>query len=204
MNSSYYLPIMLDMRGKTVLLVGGGAIACEKLTRLVECTRAITVVAVQCSSQMEEMVEEYALRCERRSFEEGDLEGVDIVIAAVDSLELQSEIFEMARARKILCNAVDLPAYCDFIFPSIIRRDDLIVAISTSGASPAAAKHLKRFFAALIPDGIGEFLSMMREKRHSLPKGKERMAHLDTLAADYIRTVAQHASVTLKNLFDRS
>lgn len=204
MSSSYYLPVMFDMRNKNVLVVGGGAIACEKLTRLVECTRSITVVARECSSQMEEMVEEYDLQCIRRAFEEADLEGMDIVIAAIDSLELQSQIFEMARARRILCNSVDLPAYCDFIFPSIIRRDDLIVAISTSGASPAAAKHLKRFFAALIPDSIGEFLTMMREKRNSLPKGKERMAHLDSLAAEYMHSVVQHAERTLKTLFDRS
>lgn len=204
MSSSYYLPVMLDMRHKRVLVVGGGAIACEKLSRLVECSDDITIVATECTSEMEEYVEKYGFAIRRRPYREDDLEGFDIVIAAVDSLELQSQIFAQAEARRLLCNAVDLPGYCHFIFPSIIRRDDLIIAISTSGASPAAAKHLKRFFAALIPENIGEFLSMMREKRNSLPKGKERMRHLDQLASQYIHTVAEYASKALKAISSKS
>lgn len=204
MSSSYYLPVMLDMRHKKVLLVGGGAIACEKLSRLVECSEEITIVATECTSEMETYREKYGFTVHRRPYEQSDLEGFDIVIAAVDSLELQSQIYTQAKARRILCNAVDLPAYCDFIFPSIIRRDDLIIAISTSGASPAAAKHLKRFFAALIPENIGEFLSMMREKRNSLPKGKERMRHLDEVASEYMHTVAEYASKALRAISSKS
>lgn len=200
MSGSYYLPVMLDMRHKKVLVVGGGAIACEKLSRLVECTEEITVVATECSPEMEGYIGKYGFPLQRRSYEESDLEGFDIVIAAVDSLELQSQIFAQADARKILCNAVDLPGYCHFIFPSIIRRDDLIIAISTSGASPAAAKHLKRFFTSLIPENIGEFLSMMREKRSSLPKGKERMAHLDDLASQYMHTLAEYAAKAIRSI----
>lgn len=201
MSRSHYLPVMLDMRKKKILLVGGGAIACEKLSRLVDCTDDITVVAAQCSPKMEEYIEQYALSAYRRAFEESDLDGMDIVIAAVDSLELQSEIFAKANERKILCNAVDLPAYCHFIFPSIIRRDDLIIAVSTSGASPAVAKHLKRFLEKLFPNDIGLFLTMMREKRNSLPKGKERMQILDKLASEYMQTVVKHALTVLKTIF---
>lgn len=201
MANSPYLPIMLDMRRRKILLVGGGAIACEKLSRLVECTEEITVVATEFSEKMEEMIRLYALIAHQRGYRESDLEGIDIVIAAVDSLELQSEIFDQATRRNILCNAVDLPAYCHFIFPSMIRRDDLVVAISTSGASPALAKQMKRFFEALIPDDIGTFLAMMREKRQALPKGKERMRHLDQLASDYVSSVAQSALQRLKGFF---
>lgn len=203
MSSSYYLPVMLDLRHKKILVVGGGGIACEKLSRLVDCTDDITVVATECSPKMEEYIEQYALSAHHRAFEESDLEGIDIVIAAIDSLELQSDIFEKANERKILCNAVDLPSYCHFIFPSIIRRDDLVIAVSTSGASPAVAKHLKRFLDKLIPTDIGLFLTMMREKRSSLPKGKERMEMLDALASEYMNTVAEYALKALRNFFPK-
>lgn len=200
MARSPYFPMMLDMRRRKILLVGGGAIACEKLSRLVECTEEITVVATDLSDAMAEFIGQYALKVHRRAFEESDLEGIDIVIAAVDSLKLQSEIFAHANQRNILCNAVDLPEYCHFIFPSMIRRDDLIVAISTSGASPALAKQMKRFFEALIPDDIASFLMIMREKRKLLPKGKERMRHLDQLVSLYMNGAAQSALQRLREM----
>ncbi|MCK4737412.1 MAG: bifunctional precorrin-2 dehydrogenase/sirohydrochlorin ferrochelatase, partial [Sulfurimonas sp.] len=78
--------------------------------------------------------------------------------------------------------------YCDFIFPSYVKKDDLTVAISTSGASPAMAKHLRIYLQNLIPSGISEFLVEMKNLRKTLPKGKERMKMLDKKAEDYIKT----------------
>lgn len=198
MSGSYYLPVMLDMREKKILLVGGGAIASEKLGRLLDCTTQITVVSPACSEKMDEYISRHNLTLHSREFLDSDLDGVDIVIAAVDSAELQEHIFAEARGRGVLCNAVDLPSYCDFIFPSIVRRDDFILAVSTSGASPALSKYLKRFFESLIPDTISDFLSMMREKRDSLPKGRERMKMLDGLASEYMQSFARHVEKVLK------
>lgn len=188
---SHYLPIMLDLRGKTVLLVGGGAVACEKLGRILEWTDAVTVIASALSAPTEALAADRSLTVHRRPFAMQDLDGIDIVIVAVDDLALQRSVYEEATRRKILCNAVDLAEYCHFIFPSIIRRDDLVVAISTSGASPAMAKHLKRFWERLIPDDIGDFLRRMRRKRTELPKGKERMALLDGMARKYVAAMAE-------------
>ena len=83
MGDSHYLPVMLDMRGKKILLVGGGAIASEKIGRLLDCTKDITVVAPDCSEKMEEYIENNNLTIYRREFSDSDLEGVDIVIALV-------------------------------------------------------------------------------------------------------------------------
>lgn len=190
MNETNYFPIMLDLRGKKVLLVGGGVVACEKFGRLIDCTSEITVVSPECTPEMEEYLSKYSIVIHRRLFEDSDLNGIDIVIAAVDSQEVQAHIFAEATKRRILCNAVDLPSYCHFIFPSVIRRDSLVVAVSTSGASPAFAKHFRRFLEKLIPSDIGDFLKMMRQKRDSLPKGKERMRMLDKEAAGYVNSLA--------------
>jgi precorrin-2 dehydrogenase/sirohydrochlorin ferrochelatase len=81
---------------------------------------------------------------------------------------------------------VDSVDYCDFIFPSYIKKDDLTIAVSTSGASPAMAKHLRQYLQNLIPESIGEFLKEMRNLRKTLPKGKERMKMLDEKAKKYI------------------
>jgi precorrin-2 dehydrogenase/sirohydrochlorin ferrochelatase len=126
-----------------------------------------------------------------RNYETDDLEGMDIVIAAVNDQELQKRVFLESNTKKILCNAVDLAEYCHFIFPSVIRRGDLIVSVSTSGASPAFAKHFKRFLEKLIPTSVAEFLVALREKRASLPKGKERMKLLDEMASVFVDEIAK-------------
>ena len=82
---------------------------------------------------------------------------------------------------------MDSVDYCDFIFPSYIKKDDLTIAVSTSGASPAMAKHLRRYLERVIPDGIGDFLREMKSLRKTLPKGKERMKMLDEKAENYIK-----------------
>jgi len=185
-----YFPIMLDLRNKRVLLVGGGAVAYEKFGRLIGCTSEITVISPKYIPEMEECLSKYSITTHRRVFEDSDLDGVDIVIAAVDSQEIQAHIFDEATKRRILCNAVDLPSYCHFIFPSVVRRDSLVVSISTSGASPAFAKHFRRFLEKIIPSDIGDFLKMMRQKRDSTLKGKERMRMLDKEAAEYVNSLA--------------
>lgn len=181
-----YFPMMMDIREKRFLIIGGGNIACEKLSRLRGWTSMITVVALTSSQAMDEMIHDGGFSFYQRSFVVEDLDNVDIVIVAADDIALQRFVYEEATRRKILCNAVDLAEYSHFIFPSVIQRGDLVVAISTSGASPAMAKHLKRFLEKIFSDDIGHFLEQMRNMRAALPKGKERMALLDAHARDYI------------------
>ncbi len=180
--------MMFDTRGKHILVVGGGAIAHEKLTRIVDLSAQITVVAKEYAKNTKQILLDNDIKYKTRGFKAKDLDGIDIVIAAVDDAELQQKIYKKASKRKILCNAVDLADYCHFIFPSIIRKGDLVLSISTSGASPAMAKYLKKAFESYIPHDIEEFLQLMRQKRSELPKGKERMKILDEIAREYINT----------------
>jgi len=126
------------------------------------------------------------LKYEQRAYKQGDIKNFAIVIVAVDSIELQAEIFQRIEKINCLCNSVDSVDYCDFIFPSYVKKDDLTIAISTSGASPAMAKHLRRYLQSMIPSTISEFLQEMKALRKSLPKGKERMRMLDEKAKNYI------------------
>jgi len=111
-----------------------------------------------------------------------------VVIVAVDDIPLQAEIFQESKEYNCLCNSVDSVDYCDFIFPSYIKKDDLTIAISTSGASPAMAKHLKLYLKEMIPDSISDFLKEMKQLRRTIPKGKERMKMLDEKAQNYIKS----------------
>ncbi len=183
-----YFPAFLKLDDKKVLIVGGGNIAYEKLLHLLDFTSKIDVIAEEFSQEMLTKIQEKNLHFEKRSYQKGDIAAYAIVIVAVDNIALQSEIFEESKAYKCLCNAVDSVDYCDFIFPSYIKKDDLTIAVSTSGASPAMAKHLRRYLQNLIPQSIGEFLQEMRSLRETLPKGKERMKMLDEKAKKYIES----------------
>ena len=184
-----YFPAFISLDNKKVLLVGGGVIAHEKLLHLLDFTRDIFVIAKEFSSEMLQTLQKHNLPYEQRGYKEGDIKDMAIVIIAVDDIPLQKTIYDESQNYKCLCNAVDSVDYCDFIFPSYIKDGDLTVAVSTSGASPAVAKHLRIYLQNLIPDTIASFLREMRELRTTLPKGKERMVFLEKKAKEFFLTL---------------
>ncbi len=183
-----YFPAFIKLDNQRILIVGGGYIAHEKLDHLLDFTQEITIIAPELSSAMSTLITEHKLPYFQRTYNEGDIKDFGIVVVAVDDIPLQAAIFQESKEYNCLCNAVDSVDYCDFIFPSYMKRDDLTIAISTSGASPAMAKHLRRYLEKQIPESISAFLAEMKTLRKTLPKGKERMKMLDKKAEEYIKT----------------
>jgi len=182
-----YFPAFIKLDGKKILIVGGGYIAVEKIEKLLDFTKDIKVIAKEISSDMQKYINTHNLAYEEKAYEVGDISGFDVVIIAVDSLLVQENIFKESRSSRVLCNAVDSVDFCDFIFPSYIKEGDLTIAISTSGASPAIAKHLKLYLKKVIPDALNNFLQEMKSLRQTLPKSKERMKMLDKKAKDFFQ-----------------
>ena len=182
-----FFPMFMDMHDLKVLVVGGGHIATEKLEKLVDFTKEITVIAADISSEADRVIREHCLTLYQRTYREGDIQGFDIVIVATDTVDLHQAIYEESRGSRVLVNSVDNTDYCDFIFPSYVKRDDLTIAFSTGGASPAFAKHIRRHFEKIIPDSVGDFLKKMKALRKTMPKGKERMEYFDGLVEEYFR-----------------
>ena len=180
-----FFPMFMDMNELKVLVVGGGYIATEKLEKLVDFTQKITVISTEVSSEADEIIQKFNLECDIKAYETGDIKGYDIVIVATDTVALHKEIYEESRGSRILVNSVDNTDYCDFIFPSYVKKEDLTIAFSTGGASPAFAKYIRRHFEKIIPDSVGTFLQKMKALRTTMPKGKERMQHFDDLVKAY-------------------
>jgi len=183
-----YFPAFINFDDKKIVIIGGGVIAYEKLVHLLDFSTNIEIISKELSSDMQLLIDKYNLKYCLKEYEEGDIRGFDVIIAAVDNLDLQEKIYFESRNLNCLCNCVDLQKYCDFIFPSYIKKGDLTIAISTSGTSPAMAKHLKLFLNKIIPDSIVEFLIQMKEYRRTMPKGKDRMNFLDKKVKEYIKT----------------
>ncbi len=183
-----YFPAFLKFDDKKILIVGGGNVALEKLEHLLDFTHNITLIASNFNEASMLLIQQYNLTFYVKNYEKGDIKGFDIVIAAIDNFQLQEEIYLETRNYPCLCNCVDLQKYCDFIFPSYVKKGDLTIAISTGGASPAMAKQLRIYLSKLIPSGVVEFLQEMKNFRKTLPKGKERMEFLDKKAKEYINS----------------
>jgi len=175
----------MDMQNLKVLVVGGGHIATEKLEKLLDFTKEITIIANEVSMEAHVLIKEHCLTLYHRAYKREDIQGFDIVIVATDTVELHKIIYEESRGSSVLVNSVDNTDYCDFIFPSYVQKGDLTVAFSTGGASPAFTKHIRRHFEKIIPDSVGEFLEKMKSLRTTMPKGKERMKHFNVLVETY-------------------
>ncbi len=184
-----YFPAFIKLDNMDVLIIGGGYIASEKLIHLLDFTINIKVIASEINDNMKKMIYDNNLVYENRFYKQQDINDFGIVIIAVDDILLQEQIFNEAKLLpNCMVNSVDSVNYCDFIFPSYIKKDDLTIAVSTSGSSPAMAKHLRRYLQDLIPDSIGNFLKEMKNYRKTMSKGKERMEFLDKKAQQYIST----------------
>ncbi|HEX4485734.1 MAG TPA: bifunctional precorrin-2 dehydrogenase/sirohydrochlorin ferrochelatase [Terriglobales bacterium] len=137
-------PMFLKLEGRQCLVVGAGAIAQEKMPSLLEAGGKVKVVAPQVTEPIAALARDGRISLDQREFAESDLDGVFLVIAATSLSDLNRRVFEAARARSILCNAVDDPNNCDFYYGSVVRRGDLQIAISTAGQSPALAQRLRK------------------------------------------------------------
>jgi len=180
-----YFPMYRDMDTLKVLVVGGGHIAAEKLEKLLDFTQAITIIALRVEEETQKLIDTHKVTLYQRAYKVGDIEDFDIVIVATDTTEIHKSIYEESRESRILVNSVDNTEYCDFIFPSYVKKGDLTVSFSTAGASPAFAKKMRQHFEKIIPDSVEMFLEKMRHLRTTMPKGKERMAHFDRLVKNY-------------------
>jgi len=182
-----FFPAYFNLKDRKILLVGGGYIALEKLEKLVDFTKDIDVIAKEVSSDFESFAHKQNIPIQKRAYRVGDILPYDIVIVATDTITLHETIYKESRTTRILVNSVDNIAYCDFIFPSYIKKGDLTIAISTSGASPAMAKRLRIYIEKLIPNSIESFLKELKNLRKTMPKGKERMKFFEKRSDDFMQ-----------------
>lgn len=179
-------PIFLKLTARRCLVVGAGSIAEGKIIALREADADVTVVATRVSARVQQLAEAGEIRLHLRTFEDGDLDGMFLAVAGTDVPEVNRAVFAGAERRGVLVNAVDDPPYCDFYFPSIVRRGNLQVAISTAGDSPALAQQLRRELNEQLPLDLGPWLEelgrLRREVLQMEPLGETRKLLLHQLA----------------------
>jgi len=179
------LPIFLKLEGRNCLLVGAGNVALEKIGSLLSTGLRLRVVAPEARDEVKQLAADGTLEWVQRRFEESDLDGMFLVIAATNAPEVNAAVYQGCVARNIVCNSVDDIPNCDFYFGSVVRRGGLQIAISTGGNSPAVAQRLKREIDAQLPQDFGEWLEDLGQLRREVlaahPRGEERKALLHEL-----------------------
>jgi siroheme synthase-like protein len=136
-------PVILEMRGRLAVVVGGGRIAEDKVDKLLPAEARIRVVAPSVTTRLKELAAEGRVDLVEREYEDGDLEGAFIAIAATDSHEANGRVFAEAERRGTPINAVDDVEHCTFIAPAVFRNGSLIVAVTTEGKAPTLAVRIR-------------------------------------------------------------
>ncbi|HSI80109.1 MAG TPA: bifunctional precorrin-2 dehydrogenase/sirohydrochlorin ferrochelatase [Solirubrobacterales bacterium] len=155
----------LRLEGRSCLVVGGGEIGLEKVEGLLACDADVTLIAPDAIDELAELAREGSIRWERRKFEDSDLDGRFMAIAATNDTDVNISVYDGAERRAMLVNVVDVPPLCNFILPAILRTGPLAIAISTAGASPALAKRIKAEIAAPIGDDYARIAVILNEVR---------------------------------------
>jgi len=146
----------------------------RKVTNLVACGAKVAVVSPQANEGLQKLARSGSITLNERCYRESDLDDMFLVIGATDDETLNRQISKDAEKRNILCNIADRPDVCNFILPSIVRRGDLVVTISTSGKSPALAKKLRKALEDQFGDEYADFLTLMGIIRKKLLRGSHR------------------------------
>lgn len=170
-----YLPLFADLRARSVLVVGGGDVAARKIDLLRRAGARVRVVARSLCDELAELEQQQAILWLAREFAAEQLNDVVLVIAATDDNALNATVSRSGNARNLLVNVVDDQAKCSFIFPSIVDRSPLVVAISSGGSAPVLARLLREKLEALLPANLGQMAALAGEWRE---KVKQRFANI--------------------------
>ena len=159
------LPVFLNVRGVRCLVAGGGEVALRKARLLARAGAGLQVVSPKISEPLGELIRAHDGVCERRSIVEEDVAGACLVIAATDDSAVNENVSHWARQRGIPVNVVDQPALCSFFMPAIVDRSPIVVAISSSGASPVLTRNIKELNEIMLPARIDRLARLLGSKR---------------------------------------
>ncbi|MDY6881437.1 MAG: bifunctional precorrin-2 dehydrogenase/sirohydrochlorin ferrochelatase [Desulfatiglans sp.] len=192
---SYY-PVFLKLEGRTALIVGGGHIARRKAETLLRYGASVLIVSRTVVPELKKLIEDGTITCLGEEFEQKHLEGVSLVIAATDDKPLNHRVSQWAQKRGILVNAVDQPEDCSFIVPSVVKRGDLSIAISTAGKSPALAKKIRERLEGQFGEEYSFFLTLMGYLRREIlsrgyPQEENQAIFSKIVDSDALEALAQ-------------
>jgi len=163
-----YLPIFAQLQQRPVLLVGAGQVALRKANTLLSAGARLTVVATRFAPEFVVWQQQGKLQLHEAEFQPDQLNGMYLVVAATNDDAVNQTIFQAAEQRQLLVNTVDDQPNCSFIFPAIVDRSPLVIAISSGGTAPVLARRIRAKLEALLPQSLGALAQLVGQFRHQV------------------------------------
>ncbi len=177
------LPVVLRVQGKRCVVIGGSEVAAQKVWQLLECGAKVIIVSPKLGDELMALAQEGRFRWLPQRYDASVLDGAFLVFACTDDNSVNRQVFADCQALRIWCNVVDVPELCHFFMPSILRRGELVVAVSTSGNSPAFARRVRLFLEGIIGDEFEALVALLGELRdevrQALPTIEERRTFIE-------------------------
>ena len=181
-------PIFLELSGRRVVVIGGGAVAVRKARALLAAGARLVVVAEYVDDVLTALCQGTNAKLIKSKYSKDYLTGAVLAIAATNDAQQNKQIYKDCQELEVLCNVVDGPELCDFFVPAVVKRGDLQIAIGTEGYCPAYAGHLRKKLEQIFTDKHGEFLAELETLRkriiEDVPEPTDRKALLGRLADD--------------------
>jgi precorrin-2 dehydrogenase len=194
-------PMFMKLTGKHCLVVGAGRVGEPKIGGLLETGAHIRVVALDASPAVREWAKSGKIGLELRHFKADDLNGIFLAVVATSSRTLNERVYDEAQKRGVLCNVVDVPDLCDFFYPSIVRRGDLQIAVSTAGQSPSLAQKIRQQLEKQFGAGYAAWVAELGETRKLiLASDLDKQRKLDLLHSLASREAVEAALAELPEL----
>jgi precorrin-2 dehydrogenase/sirohydrochlorin ferrochelatase len=162
---SHLFPMFLQLEGKRCLVVGAGKVGEPKIGGLIGTGASIYVIALEASDAAHGWARDKKITLELRAFVPEDLDGMALAVVATSSHSVNETIYREAQRRAVLCNVVDVPEYCDFYYPAVVRRGDLQIAVSTNGQSPSLAQKIRQQLERQFGPGYAQWVSELGATR---------------------------------------
>jgi precorrin-2 dehydrogenase/sirohydrochlorin ferrochelatase len=175
--------MFLKLAGRQCLVVGAGKVGEGKIAGALDTGARIRVVSREATAAVREWARAGRIELELRSFSPEDLDGAFVAVVATPSPDLNEFVYREAQLRGVLCNVVDVPEFCDFYYPAVVRRGDLQIAISTSGQSPSLAQKLRQQLEQQFGPGYAAWVAELGETRRLVqasdlpPERKRELLH---------------------------
>jgi precorrin-2 dehydrogenase/sirohydrochlorin ferrochelatase len=159
-------PLFIDLKGRKCIIIGGGNVAARKVEILLQFGAHLVVISPKLIPELEAYKEKGAFIHIDRLYCDKDIEGAFLVIAATSDNEANERIYNTAVKLNIFVNVVDDPEKCTFLFPSVIKKDDLVIGVSTSGSFPMLSKALRKKIENIVPMNFdGDLTGVLRQWR---------------------------------------
>jgi precorrin-2 dehydrogenase / sirohydrochlorin ferrochelatase len=197
-------PFMINITNKKIVVIGGGKVAAKRIQSMLPWQPHITVVSPSLIESLQPLVKNNSIRHMERNFQSSDVEHAFLVIAATNDRNMNQIIKDSCHLNQLV-NVVDDPVSSSFHFPAFYEKDDVMVAVSTNGASPSLSVKLRDEFAAIIDDFAPDYIAFLKEvrtsiKRSNLPADEKRQL-LQQVLDDRYRTNLQARNALKEHLF---